>query len=103
MESSLDSQESDSTQTKFQTGVSGDDDEDGEGGDTWRPGNFECEYCTKMFMATGGLLKHVQQVKDCREFYGEGRIREAIQCCREILRHCHENSQQWPSWHLNTF
>ena len=44
------------------------------------PGNFECEYCTKMFMATGGLLKHVQQVKDCREFYGEGRIREAIQC-----------------------
>ena len=32
-----------------------------------------------------GLLKHVQQVKDCREFYGEARIRDSIQCCREIL------------------
>ena len=61
---------------------SGDDDE--EGSDGWTPGNFECEYCTKMFMTTGGLLKHVQQVKDCREFYGEGRIRDAIQCRHEI-------------------
>ena len=39
-----------------------------------------------MFMTTGGLLKHVQQAKDCREFYGEARIRDAIQSCREI---CH--------------
>ena len=38
-------------------------DDDDEGSDTWTPGNFECEFCTKMFMTTGGLLKHVQQVR----------------------------------------